>query len=206
MDGLITVWGQVIQEALAFISFISEQLPAFLDTTLRIVTSLAAGLIQALLAFTEAATGLLLIADTFSTNHMEARLAQCAIRLDRAREAFTALVAYQNARDALTNEDYEAQSAQLESDYDQALADYHQVEADFTDLRERAAKYCHCTQTLRQFKGQSTTEFMPVLWRTLIDHATIDHGGTLYDGQTINMPIATKKTSQQAATTHRPVI
>ncbi|MGQ4533372.1 phage tail protein [Dermabacteraceae bacterium P13138] len=57
VDGLITALGQVIQEALAFIS---EQLPAFLDAALRIVTSLADGLIQALPAITEAATGLLI--------------------------------------------------------------------------------------------------------------------------------------------------
>ena len=39
------------------LAFISEQLPAFLDAALRVVTSLADGLIQALPVITEAETG-----------------------------------------------------------------------------------------------------------------------------------------------------
>ncbi|AOZ72031.1 recombinase family protein [Boudabousia tangfeifanii] len=153
-------------------------------------------LVAQLVTTTQVATQLdQLIADTFNTTQAETHLAQCAARLERAREAFTAL-AYQNARAALTSKDYEARAARLEADYDQALADYHQAEAALTDLRERAAKYRRYQQTLTQLQGQDATQFTPVLWRTLIDHATINHNGTivfaLNDGQTISMPTPTK--------------
>lgn len=57
IPGIITALGEVIKEALAFIS---EQLPVLVETAMTLVTALAEGLIEALPAITEAALQLVI--------------------------------------------------------------------------------------------------------------------------------------------------
>ncbi|AOZ73068.1 recombinase family protein [Boudabousia liubingyangii] len=130
-------------------------------------------------------------ADLFDTSGLEAEVEIAWAVLNAASQALADLVE-KGANATLTAGEYDQKYAAATCAYDQAQAKHSQLQEQVNEIRERKTRYDFYRRSLTDLTQEQVT-FTPLLFHTLIDHATAQPDGqicfTFRDGQTVTPQI-----------------
>ena len=128
------------------------------------------------------------LAAVFDTSQLETEREKLTGRQRELEAAFTAMIAH-NQQTALDQDEYSAQVARIEADYNQACKQAKNLDA---QISERQAKHSALLAAYDQLSTAPINQFQPTQWTALIDHAVVSTDRIEFffrDGRTITISL-----------------